>query len=187
MKLNDYHYALSLLNSLYGIDISEEDFEEISLVWWNLIGNKRTRLYKYSTCAGNSEEGVQLPCNCYEVEAVTTNFEEWNYSTNDTPNGDINSAFIEAYTENRKAFKDPFYSSGKYIRYERVGDMLYFENSYDKVNILYKGLVLDDNGLPQITDKEAMALATYCAYIIKFKEGIMTNNKNIIELSNILK
>jgi len=58
--------------------------------------------------------------------------------------------------------------------------MLYFDKPYGKVNILYRGLILDDNGLPEITDKEALALATYCAYVIKFKEGIKTNNANIM-------
>lgn len=186
MKLNNYHYALSLLKTMYDIDMSEEDFEEMSLVGWDLIGNKRTRLYNYSTCVSNCEEGVQLPCNVDILEAVTTNFEEWAYSTNDTPNGDINSAFVESYIEHRKAFKDPLYASGKFIRYERVGDMLYFDRPHGKINILYKGLVLDDDGLPQITDKEAMALATFCAYTYKYKEGIRTNNPNIIKLAESL-
>lgn len=187
MSLNDFHYAMSLMETLYGITMQEDQFEEIALVGWNLIGNKRTRLYRYSTCVSNCDEGVQLPCNADILEAVTTDFEEWNYSTNDTPNGDINSAFVESYIEHRKAFRDPLYASGKFIRYERVGDMLYFDRPHGKINILYKGLILDDDGLPKITDKEASALATYCAYVSKFKEGLMTNNPNIIQLANALK
>lgn len=187
MQLNPFHYAMSLMETLYGITMQEDQFEEIALVGWNLIGNKRTRLYRYSTCVSNCEEGVQLPCNADILEAVTTDFEEWNYSTNDTPNGDINSAFVESYIEHRKAFKDPLYASGKFIRYERVGDMLYFDRPHGKINILYKGIILDDDGLPRITDKEAAALATYCAYVSKFKEGLMTNNANIVQLANTLK
>ena len=167
--------------------MSEEDYEETALVGWNLIGNKRTKLYRYSTCITDCSESIQLPCNVDQLEAVTTDFEEWDYSTNDTPNGNINSAFVESYIEHRKAFKDPLYISGKLIPYERVGDTLYFDKPYGKINILYKGLVLDDDGLPEITDKEATALATYCAYVIKFKEGIMTNNANIIQMANMLK
>jgi hypothetical protein len=72
------------------------------------------------------------------------------------------------------------YASGKFIKYERVGDTLYFSGPYGSVNILYKGIILDDDGLPELTDKEALAIATYCAYITKFKEGIMTNNQNIV-------
>lgn len=185
--MNNFYYGLSLLNTLYGLTMSEEDYEETALVGWDLIGNKRTRLYRYSVCVEDCSKGVELPCNVNELEAVTTNFEEWDYSTNDTPNGDINSAFVESYIEHRKAFRDPLYLPGKLIHYERVGNTLYFDKPHGKINILYKGLILDDNGLPEITDKEASALATYCAYIIKFKEGIMTNNTNIIQMANMLK
>lgn len=185
--MENFHYGLSLLDTIYGLDIPEEMYEEIALVGWNLIGNKRTRLYRYSVCVDQCSEGVQLPCNLIDLEAVTTDFEEWDYSNNTTPNGDINSAFTEQYIENRKAFKHPLYSSGKLIPYERVGDTLYFDKPYGKINILYKGLVLDEDDLPEITEKEAMALATYCAYIIKYKEGLATNNVNIINVANALK
>lgn len=187
MAMNDFHYGLSLLNTLYGITMSEEDWEEIALVGWGLIGNKRTRLYRYTTCVDDCSQGVQLPCNCEQIEAVTTNFEDWNYSTNDTPNGDLNSAFVESYIEHRKAFRQPLYMPGKLLSYERVGNTLYFDRPHGKVNILYKGLVLDEDGLPQITDKEATALATYCAYITKFKEGLKTNNATIIQMAEVLK
>lgn len=185
--MENFHYGLSLLDTIYGLDIPEEMYEEIALVGWNLIGNKRTRLYRYSVCVDQCSEGIQLPCNLIDLEAVTTDFEEWDYSNNTTPNGDINSAFTEQYIENRKAFKHPLYSSGKLIPYERVGDTLYFDKPYGKINILYKGLVLDEDDLPEITEKEAMALATYCAYIIKYKEGLATNNVNIINVANALK
>lgn len=187
MALNDFHYGLSLLNTLYGMSMSEEDWEEAALVGWNLIGNKRTRLYRYSVCVDDCQNGVQLPCNCFQIEAVTTSFEDWNYSTGDTPNGDLNSAFVESYIEHRKAFRQPLYAPGKLLSYERVGDTLYFDRPHGQINILYKGLVLDDEGLPQITDKEATALATYCAYIIKFKEGLKTNNATIIQMAELLK
>jgi hypothetical protein len=49
--------------------------------------------------------------------------------------------------------------------------------------VLYRGQVLDDEGLPEITDKEATALATYCAYITKLKEGMSTNNTVMINLA----
>ncbi len=185
--MNDFYYAMSLLDTIYGINMPEDEFEEVALIGFNLIGNKRVRLYRYSTCVDSCDKGVQLPCNVDQLEAVTTNMEEWAYSTNDTPNGNINSAFVESYIENRKAFRNPLYASGKFIRYERVGDMLYFDRPYGKINILYKGIISDDNGLPQITDKEATALATYCAYISKYKEGIRTNNANLIALAEELR
>ena len=187
MKLNNFHYAMSLMNTLYGITIPEDEWEEIALTGWNLIGNKRTRIYRFSTCINDCSQGVQLPCNVDSLEAVTTDFEEWNYSTNDTPNGNIHSAYVESYIEHRKAFRDPLYAKGKFIKYERVGDTLYFDRPHEQVNILYRGEILDESGLPEITDKEATALATYCAYVIKYKEGIQTNNANIIALAENLR
>jgi hypothetical protein len=73
-------------------------------------------------------------------------------------------------------FNNPLYIGGKYAHYERVGDYLYFDKDYGQVNILYKGVIVDDNGLPEITDKEARAIAVYCAYAEKYREGIKTNN-----------
>jgi hypothetical protein len=65
--------------------------------------------------------------------------------------------------------------------------MIYLQEHFDKVNILYKGVVLDDEGLPEITDKEAQAIAAYIAYIIKFKEGLRTSNKASIEFAGTFK
>jgi len=73
------------------------------------------------------------------------------------------------------------------VKYERVGDTLYFDKNYGSILILYKGEVLDDEGLPEITNKEAEAIATYCAYVDKYKEGLITNNGNIIQLADTLK
>ena len=64
MKYNDFHYSMNLLNMLYGITVQEDEWEEIALVGWNMIGNKRMRIYRYKTCVSNCEEGVELPCNC---------------------------------------------------------------------------------------------------------------------------
>ena len=184
--MNKFYYALSLLETMYGVSMKEDEFEEIASVAWNLIGNKRTRLYRYSVCVDSCSEGIELPCNVEELEAVTTSFEEWNHTTNDTPNGDINSAFVESYIEHRKEFRNPLYLPGKLVHYERVGNMLYFDRPYGKINILYKGLVLDDDGLPEITDREALAIATYCAYVSKYKEGLRTNNTTLIQLASTL-
>ena len=74
-NLSNFHYAMNLLNILYGITIQEDEFEEIALTGWNLIGNKRTRIYRYKAVVSDCEKGIKLPCNCDYIEAVTTNFE----------------------------------------------------------------------------------------------------------------
>lgn len=187
--MNNFHYGLSLLDTLYGISIPEETYEEIALMGWNLIGNKRTKIYKYSVCVEPCQESIELPCNCDILEAVTADFEDFQHVDNVSEDERYGSFNTEQYIERYKRFKEPLYASGKFINYERVGNTLYFNNKHGlgKINILYRGQVLDDEGLPEITDKEAMALATYCAWITKYKEGLATSNGNIIQLAMSLK
>lgn len=187
-KLQNFHYAMYLANSMYGITMLPEDFEEIGLIAYNLIGNKKARLYRAELDIDKKTNTVTLPCNCDRLEAVTYQFEDWNYVTNQDPEGDYASLFTEAYIESRKGYRNPLYLSGKFAKFERVGDTLYLDQYYNgKIWILYFGEILDDEGLPQLTDKEAIAIATYCAYVTKYKEGIQTNNGNIIQMATVLK
>ena len=76
---------------------------------------------------------VALPCNCDVIESVNYFYEDWNRVTNDTPNGDFHSQFTESYIEVLKEFQDPLYQHGKYVKYERVGDQLYFDKAYGPI------------------------------------------------------
>lgn len=183
--MNNFHYVSVLLDQLYGLEMENEDIEELGLIAWGLIGNKNTKLYRFCTYIGPDKK-VQLPCNVVEIEAITTDFEDWKEVTNYSEQGDNRTAFTEQYIEATKRNRNPFYISGKFVKYEQVGDILYFTENYGKINILYKGIVADDEGLPELTDKEATAIATYLAYISKYKEGLKTNNGNIIQLANTL-
>lgn len=183
----DIHTALFQAHLLYGVDIEEEDFEEIALICHKLIGNKTTKLYHYIAHIDSTDLSVELPCNCDVLESVTYDWEDWNYTSDKLPNGDWNSSFTEQYIESRKVFTDPLYHSGKYAEYHRAGNKLYFKHNYGRVHIVYKGEVLDDNGLPEVNDKEIMAIATYVAYVVNYKEGLMTRNGAIIQLAEQLK
>ena len=175
--MNSFHYAETLAHLLYGLEMESEDFEEIGLVAYRLIGNKRTKLYRYCASIDCNDYSLKLPCNADILEAVTTNNTVLNHS----------SSKIESEIQNGNIHTHPLYTPGTYVKYERVGDTLYFNKNYGSVLILYKGEVLDDEGLPEITNKEAEAIATYCAYVDKYKEGLITNNGNIIQLADTLK
>lgn len=187
--MNNFHTAMFQANLQYGLELLEEDFEELGLIAWNKIGNKRVRTYRYCTnvsCDG--DHVIELPCNADIIEAVTYSFEDWNFTDNIKPNGDINSAFIEGYIESRKAFNNPLYISGKLVNYERVGDKLYIDSGYTgRINILYRGVILDEDGLPELTDKEVDAIAAYCAYTVKFKEYLINHDRDVLNAANILK
>ena len=57
-----------LVKSLYGIEANIDDFEDIALAGWELIGNKHTRLYRYIGSTTNKE--LELPCNVDDIESV---------------------------------------------------------------------------------------------------------------------
>lgn len=177
---------------VYGIEMNDEDMEELGLLAWELIGNKKRKFYRYSTNINPIDNSVTLPCNALDingdscVELVTACHEDWSEVTNTTDFGDLNSSYTEQYIEATKAFQGPYYMPGKVLKYEQVGDTLYFTHNYGRINILYKGVIFDEDGLPEISDKEAMAIATYIAYIVKFKEGLKTNNGDTIKLSQTL-
>ena len=183
--MNNFHYAISLAQMLYDVEGDIDDLEEIGLIAYNFIGNKNTRLYKTTLDVINGT--VKLPCNCDIIEAVTYCGEDWNYTSNQKNNGDTRSAYIENYIESRKAFSDPFYISGKFVKYKRSGDTLYVDKGLPKINILYHGVELDEEGLPTINDKEAIAIAEYIAYTYKYKEAIRTNNKMVLQMAQDLK
>lgn len=185
MEINNFHYVAVLLDQLYGLEMNNEDLEELGLLAWEDIGNKNTKLYRYQTCV-DSDNSITLPCNAVSVEAVTTSYEDWNRVTNYSEQGDYRSAFIENSIEFEKLYSSPYYIPGKLVPYEQVGGTLYFNKNYGTLNILYKGIFADEEGLPMLTNKEAKAIATNLAYIQKYKEGLKTNNPNTINLASNL-
>ena len=184
----NFRYALTLAQTLYDVDGDSEDLIEIGLVAYNFIGNKNTQLVK-TVLDVNCEDGsIQLPCGVLAIEAVTLpGLEDWNYTSNIKDQGDINSLHIEQYIESQKTFTDPLYVSGKYLKYRKVGDKLYISKGVNKALVVYHAEILDEDGLPEINDKEAIAIADYIAYTVKYKEAIKTNNRLILQMAQELK
>lgn len=184
--MEKFHAALAQASLLYGLSLNEDDAVEIALIAWNKIGNKQCRLYKYQADIDKDTLSVELPCNCTEIEAVTFNFEDWNYTTGTTVNGDTNSQFIEHYIEGLKGNENAYYIPGQYAKYERINDTLYFPQNYGKVNIVYKGVELDEDDLPYLNNKEVEAISCYLAYVQRFKQGLATHNQLMLQESQLL-
>lgn len=187
--MQNFRYALTLAQMLYDIEISDEDDAiEIGLVAYNFIGNKRTRLVKDSLEVNCADGSIHLPCGVDLIESVTyCGLEDWNYSSNIKEFGDLASSYTENYIESRKAFLNPFYQSGRFVKYKRVGDTLYVNKGLGRVNILYQQELLDEDGLPYINDKEAIAIADYIAYTFKYKEGIRTQSQSVMAIAKDIK
>jgi hypothetical protein len=160
--------------------MDDTEFEELGLLGWGLIGNKRTRIYTTVLSVNCEDNSVELPCNADILDAVTGLAENYQYSTNHTEYDNPDSRFIENYIESRKFNKHPMYASGGFVKYHQNGNTIYIDKNFKKVKILYRGVELDDDGLPQLTDKEAIAIATYVAYITTYKKGLVTQNSNVI-------
>ena len=184
----NFRYALTLAQTLYDVEGDSDTLIDIGLVAHNFIGNKFTQLHKKLLDVNCEDGSIQLPCDVDMIEAVTyCGMEDWNYTDNTKPNGDISSLYTENYIESQKAFLDPHYISGKFVKYRKVGDKLYVNKGLGKVQVLYHSLILDEDGLPAINDKEAIAIAEYIAYVTKYKEAIRTNNQNVLKMAQELK
>ena len=184
----NFRYALTLAHTLYDVEGDSDDLIDIGLVAYGHIGNKSTQLKKVLLDVNCEDGSVQLPCGVDIIEAVTyCGPEDWNYTSNSKERGDLNSLYVENYIEGQKAFLDPHYVSGKFVKYRKVGDKLYVNKGLGKVILLYHETILDEEGLPEINDKEAIAIADYIAYTVKYKEAIRTNNRNILQMAQELK
>lgn len=185
--INNFKYAISLAQMLYDIDVNDMDtLIEIGLVAYNFIGNKNTHLV--AEIVDVKQGLVKLPCNADLVEAITDpQYEDWNKTSNLTNYGDIKSSNIEQYIERSKQSVDPLYISGHYVKYRREGNYIYVNEKIDSVCVLYHTEQLDEDDLPFINDKEAIAIADYIAYTIKYKEALRSNNQAVFQMAQTIK
>lgn len=186
--MEDFNTIFGLLELQYGLDINQDDAIDIGLIAWNKIGNRRYRLHRFRGLVDPETKAVKLPCNCPEdgIEAVTYDFEDWQYVDNLRINGNLESNMTEHYIEWRKRFNDSFYMHGRYVKYDKGPEEIYVHDHIPVVNILYKGTLVNDEGLPYITNKEAEAIACYIAYTEKFKDGWKTNNQSTLQVAQLL-
>lgn len=180
MELLNIKSAYSLLNTLYDINIQEDEFEEMALNAWDLIGTKHTRLYKLVTDTEQFE--IHLPCNCSVIESVTIPIEDAQTSS---PVDDFieENIFVERYIEAFPSLDDSYYPKGKFLKYKQIGNILVFPKNFHNVHIVYHGIECDEEGLPLINDKEMRAIAAYVAYASIYKEGLKKRDGNILQLS----
>ena len=187
--MNNFKYAISLAQMLYDIDINDMDtLIEIGLVAYGFIGNKNTKLSADIVNVDQKTGLVKIPCKADLIEAITyPKAEDWSYTSNVKNFGDWNTLNIEQYIERSKQSVDPLYISGRFIKYRREGDYIYVNDKMDQVCILYHTEQLDEDDLPLINDKEAIAIADYIAYTIKYKEALRSNNQAVFQMAQTIK
>ena len=187
--MNNFKYAISLAQMLYDIDINDMDtLIEIGLVAYGFIGNKNTQLKSEIVNVDQKTGLVKIPCKADLIEAITDpRVEDWSYTSNVKNFGDWNTLNIEQYIEKSKQSIDPLYISGRFIKYRREGDYIYVNENLQQVCILYHTEELDEEDLPLINDKEAIAIADYIAYTVKYKEALRSNNSAVFQMAQTIK
>lgn len=189
MKEFSFNTAYTQARDLYGLELEAIDFENIGLIAWDKISNARYRLYKYIVEPTEAEDGafyVDLPCNCDIIEAVTADYEDYQKTSNSRLAGDNQSGWIEGYIESRKYNTNHLYMSGKYIKYFKEDQRIYLADRFDKVNILYKGVIVDESGLPSLNEKEVDAIAAFLIYTNMYKKAILTKDQATFNLAKDL-
>ena len=184
-----FHTAYTQARELYGLELNPDEFESIGLTAWGKIGNKKYRLYKYQVVPTKSELNeyyVDLPCNVDCIEAFTTNYEDYQKTTPTTLAVNNQNGWIEGYVETRKYNTGKLYVSGKFIKYREENNKIILSDRFQVVNILYKGYVVDDDGLPYLSEKEVDAIAVFCAYTDMFKKALLTRDGASMQLAQIL-
>lgn len=190
--------AYTYARELYGVELNPDEFETIGLIAWDRIGNRNVRLYKFQAEPRVSDQYstnyiqdyayyVDLPCNCDYLEAVTADYEDYQKTTPTTVAGNNQNGWMEGYIETRKYNTNFLYVSGKYIKYFQDGYRLWLSDKFNKVNVFYKGVLVDDEGLPNVTKGELDAIAAFCAYSEKYKKALATNDQVSMQFAQIMK
>lgn len=188
MKKYPFYSALSHCYEMYGVELDEDQFETYAMSAWFKIGNKDYKIYKTRMHPIEDPDGgwyVCMPCNLSSIEAITLDFEDAQ-ETSAVENYHINQTLhFEQDVEFRKWMPNELYARGKYVKYKELGDRIYFTEPYDHVNILYKGLYADEDGLPFLNQKEMEAIAAYCAYVHDYKQARLSKDSATMQLSQI--
>src|SRR5690606_13362061 len=94
---------------------------------------------------------------------------------------------IESHIENSKRHTSNYYTYGKFIDYQEIEPgVIKVDNMYGVINVIYKGLILDDTGLPELTFKEMTAITTYIAYTLTQKQAFITRDNATAQFAMML-
>lgn len=185
MNRNNFKSVYAQAYILYGTTIDTTNFDDICLNGWELIGNRQTRLYKYTS--DTIDKKIQLPCNVDFIEAVFAPYMDAQTSNNYSMYPNVYNQWTEEFIESWKKNKNVFYDKGALLKYRQEGEYLVFDKDYTNVTILYHGVVVDEDGLPYLTDKEVQALAAYCAYMDIYKKSLIQKDGNLFQLAAAVK
>lgn len=184
MELQNIKAAYSLANTLYNTSLDVNDFEDIVLNGWELIGNKHTELKREIVKVEDAK--AHIPCGAIMIESVHVPYVDHQSSSSSSNAPLVENAYIEKYSDLWKWNTDPLYTEGKLVKYRLEDGYLHFDQNYPSVLIAYHKLITDDEGMPKVSDAEVRALAAYVAYVDNFKQSLIRKDGNAMQLAAVI-
>lgn len=185
MKNLNFHTAYTYIQTNYGLNIDQLEFESSGMIAYDKIGNKQTEIKEFVGDVVNGE--LELPCDVTSIEAVFGNFIDSQKTSNKQRWPQVITNYIEQYIEYWKYNKSLLYDYGVLLNYQMRENTLLFDKDYKNVLVLYRKQILDEEGFPYINSKEAEAIAAYCAYTDLYKQAIRTRDSNTYQMAQNIK
>ena len=185
MKNLNFHTAYTYIQTNYGLNIDQLEFESSGMIAYDKIGNKQTEIKEFVGDVINGE--LELPCGVTSIEAVFGNFIDSQKTSNKQRWPQVITNYIERYIEYWKYNKSLLYDYGVLLNYQMRENTLLFDKDYKNVLVLYRKQILDGEGFPYINSKEAEAIAAYCAYTDLYKQAIRTRDPNTYQMAQNIK
>ena len=164
--------GLSKLNTIFQMDVDEDDYLDNALNCLRLIGNTH---YVLESFKGTTDDKgiICLPTDAFEIESVTTGNDDWFSSALKTSNLRGSGSFLnyEFY------YNNPLGSKTRYLILKDYPEC--------EIQIIYKTYQHDEEGLPLVTEKEAEACAYYYIYVKTLRESFKGNpmSANLLQLA----
>lgn len=180
-KLYDYLYSKYTMKTLFDISMPDDDFVENSYMAYRNLGNVATANHAYNATVDENCQ-IDLPCNCEYIDAVTEG-----YLTDADDDLSIvysNAAEVTITTgynfltdvinnpsyKRHNLSKSQLHPTGSFVPYEidRTCDTkLLFNEKFvgQPINIIYRGILMDNDHNPLLSIKEVEAIAYKMAFI----------------------
>lgn len=186
MEDRPFYSALAHLNTMYGMEMNEDVFENIAMHAWDQIGNKKYMVYNFKGTVKDNK--LDLPCNTDIIEGVFAEGESVRWATGVFNDGEyLRNRYMENDIELQRNKTEVQTSSGHLEDYVRDGNTLRFINDGMNVTVIYKGVLVDEQGLPTLNFKEIDAICKYLVFTDLQKKFLMTKDKATFEAAQLFR
>lgn len=173
--------GLPMMNTKYGLTMDEYDYIDIAIDTLRDIKHFGTSEY-YSILTVGKDGIVLLPCNIYTIDAVVDRKMGMKAFKERQRYDIVNKTGSDVFYVAERVMKaiDHYYRPGLtnnylgegYITYNLIDDR-HIQVSKDlegkKIVVAFTGILVDDEGYPMITRKQANAIAAVCAKFVTIK------------------